>query len=87
MTLSILYLPKAVSRDDRLAALRARLAITLGAVPTFRIHGSAHGYFSSAAHETFSSAATDMSPLSGMIPMYVLMSAFHFTHVGRGTSV
>jgi hypothetical protein len=78
MTPSPHYLPKVVSRDDRLAALRAADWLSLGAAPTFAFMAALTGIVGGGTHEMFCSAASHTSPLSGMGPMYVLMSAFHF---------
>jgi hypothetical protein len=75
---STLYLPKAVSRGDKPAALRAADWLSLGAAPTFAVMAALTGILGGGAHEMLCSAASHRSALSGMVPMYVLMSAFHF---------
>lgn len=73
-----LCLPKVVSPDEGLAALRAVDWLSLGAAPTFALMAALTGILDGGANEMLCSAATHTSPLSGMVPMYVLMSAFHF---------
>ena len=77
MTPSIFYPVKVVSRDERLAALGAADWLSLAAAPTFVLMAALTGVFGGGPHETLCSAAKDASPLSGMVPMYMLMSAFH----------
>lgn len=78
MTPSTLCLPETVSRDDGLAANRAATWLSLGAAPTFGSMAALTGILGGGAHEMLCSAAAPASPLSGMFPMYLLMSAFHF---------
>src|SRR4051795_2400278 len=49
----------------------------LAAAPTFGIMALLTGVLGAGAPDVLCSAAHDASPLSGMVPMYVLMSAFH----------
>jgi hypothetical protein len=65
-----------VIRHDsgRAAALRAADWLCLAAAPTFAIMALLTGVPASGPPEMLCSAA---SPLSGMAPMYLLMSAFH----------
>ncbi len=77
MMCSILYPSKAVSRGERLAALRATDWLSLGAAPTFAFMAALTGILGGGAPETLCSAASHAAPFSGMVPMYVLMSAFH----------
>jgi hypothetical protein len=70
--------PALVMRDYRPAVLRATDWLSLGAAPTFAFMAALTGGLGDGAHEMFCSGATHPSPLSGMVPMYVLMSAFHF---------
>jgi hypothetical protein len=51
--------------------------ISLAAAPTFAIMALLTGVFGGGPMDMLCSAARDASPLSGMVPMYVLMSAFH----------
>jgi hypothetical protein len=48
--------------------------LCLAAAPTFAVMALLTGVFSGGAPDVLCSAT---SPLSGMVPMYVLMSAFH----------
>jgi hypothetical protein len=51
--------------------------LSLAAAPTFAFMAALTAILGGGGHEMVCSAATPMSPLSGMIPMYLLMSAFH----------
>ena len=51
--------------------------ISLAAAPTFAIMAVLTGALGGGAPDTFCSAAHRASPLSGMVLMYLLMSAFH----------
>ena len=53
--------------------------ISLAAAPTFAIMALLTGTFGGGPMDMLCSAAHEASPLSGMVPMYVLMSAFHLT--------
>ena len=53
--------------------------LSLAAAPTFALMAVVAGILDSGAHQVWCSAAMHMSPLTGMVPMYALMSAFHFT--------
>ena len=66
------------SRDDRLAARRAADWLSLGATPTFALIAALTAMLGGGVHEMSCSAASHTSALSGMVPMYLLMSAFHF---------
>jgi len=77
MTPSTLYLPDVVSRGDRLAALRAADWLSLAAAPTFAFMAALTGILGGGSDEVLCSAATHTSALTGMVPMYVLMGAFH----------
>jgi hypothetical protein len=52
----------------------------LAATPTFAIFALAAAIHDTGSVGVLCSAAGEASPLSGMIPMYLLMSAFHSTH-------
>jgi hypothetical protein len=78
MTADSLYLPEPASRDDRLAARRALDWLSFGATPTFAVMAALTAVLGSGVHETSCSAGSHTSALSGMVPMYVLMSVFHF---------
>ena len=49
----------------------------LAAAPTFALMALLTGVLGANPPDLLCSAAQDASPLSGMIPMYLLMSAFH----------
>ncbi len=51
--------------------------LSLAAAPTFAIMALLTGVFGGGAPDMLCSAMHDGSPLSGMVPMYVLMSVFH----------
>ena len=51
--------------------------ISLAAAPTFAVMALLQGGLGGGQPEMLCSAAHDGSPLSGMVPMYLLMSAFH----------
>ncbi len=53
--------------------------LALAAAPTFGAMAILTAVVDSGAHQMWCSAAMPMSPLTGMAPMYALMSAFHFT--------
>jgi hypothetical protein len=59
------------------AALGAADWLCLAAAPTFAIMALLTGVLGEGTAAILCSAAQDASPLSGMIPMYLLMSAFH----------
>ncbi|WP_119462072.1 hypothetical protein [Rhodospirillaceae bacterium SYSU D60014] len=60
------------------AALRAADGLALAASPTFAIMALLTGVLGGGPAEMLCSAA-HVSPLSGMVTMYLLMSAFHAT--------
>ncbi len=51
--------------------------LCLAATPTFATMALLTGVFGGDAPDMLCSAAQDALPLSGMVPMYLLMSAFH----------
>jgi hypothetical protein len=51
--------------------------LCLAAAPTFAIMALLTGVLGGGPLDAFCSAAQGASPLSGMVPMYLLMSAFH----------
>jgi len=59
------------------AALGAADWLSLAAAPTFAMMALLTGVLGGGPLDPLCSAAPDASPLSGMIPMYLLMSAFH----------
>jgi len=63
-------------RRSHAAALGAAGWLGLAAAPTFAVMVLLT-YVTSGGADMMCSAGHDASPLSGMVPMYVLMSAFH----------
>jgi hypothetical protein len=59
------------------AALGAADGLSLAAAPTFAIMALLTGVLGGGSPDMLCSAAQDASPLGGMVPMYLLMSAFH----------
>src|SRR5215467_2914370 len=59
------------------AVLGAADWICLAAAPTFAVMALFTGVLGGGPQDMFCAAAQDASPLSGMVPMYMLMSAFH----------
>ena len=59
------------------AALGAAGWLSLAAALTFAIMALLTGVLGGGPPNMLCSAAQDASPLSGMVPMYLLMSAFH----------
>jgi hypothetical protein len=59
------------------AALGAVDWLSLAAAPTFAIMALLTSVLGGGAPDMLCSAVQHASPLSGMLPMYVLMSAFH----------
>jgi len=51
--------------------------LSLAAAPTFAVMALLTGVLGGGAPDMLCSAAHGASPLSGMVPMYLLMSAFH----------
>jgi hypothetical protein len=51
--------------------------VCLAAAPTFAIMALITGVRGGASHDLLCAAMQDTSPLSGMVWMYLLMSAFH----------
>ena len=59
------------------AALGAADFLCLAAAPTFAIMALLTGVLGGGQMAMICATAQDASPLTGMVPMYVLMSAFH----------
>ena len=59
------------------AAFGAADCVCLAAAPTFAIMALLTGVLGGSPQDMLCAAAHDASPLSGMVPMYMLMSAFH----------
>jgi hypothetical protein len=53
--------------------------LSLAAAPTFAMMALLTGIHGGGMPDMICSAAQDASPLTGMVPMYLLMSAFHLT--------
>ena len=69
--------PGAVSREDSNAAATAGDWLYLAAAPTFAIMAMLMGVLGGGSPDMLCSPMQDASPLGGMVPMYLLMSAFH----------
>src|SRR5262245_28290263 len=69
-----------IAHEERLApaALGAADCVCLAAAPTFAIMALLTGVLGGGPQDILCTAAHDASPLSGMVPMYMLMSAFHW---------
>jgi hypothetical protein len=65
------------TREERLAARGAADWICLAAAPTFAIMALLTGVLGGGPQDMLCATAQDGSPLSGMVPMYLLMSVFH----------
>jgi hypothetical protein len=76
MTTTTLCPSKVASRGERLTAARAVRLLSLAAAPTFAIMALVTGVLGGGPADALCSVA-GMSPLGGMMPMYLLMSAFH----------
>jgi hypothetical protein len=66
----------AIRENSTTAATGAADFLYLAAAPTFAIMALLTGVFGGTP-DMLCSAAPGASPLSGMVPMYLLMSAFH----------
>jgi hypothetical protein len=75
MMLCTLCPSNAISRGERLVALRATDWLRFAAAPTFALMAVVTGFCSS--QDIVRSTADGAWPLGGMVPMYVLMSVFH----------
>jgi hypothetical protein len=63
--------------SGRAAAFGAADWLCLAAAPTFATMALLTGVLGGGPPDMLCSAMQDASPLSGMVPMYLLMSAFH----------
>jgi hypothetical protein len=68
---------RACAGSGNAAALGAANWLSLAAAPTFAIMALLTGVLGGGPPDMLCSAAQDASPLTGMVPMYLLMSAFH----------
>jgi hypothetical protein len=57
--------------------IRFRYWLRLAAAPTFAVMALLTGVLGGGRPDMLCSAAHDASPLTGMVPMYLLMSVFH----------
>jgi hypothetical protein len=73
-----LDLAKPAPQHDRLAVRRAAEWLSLGAAPTFAFMAALTAVLGGGVHEMSCATGSPTSALSGMVPMYVLMSACHF---------
>ena len=64
-------------KSGRATAHGAADRLCLAAAPTFAIMALLTGVLGGGPTDMLCSAAQNASPLSGMVPMYLLMSAFH----------
>jgi hypothetical protein len=64
-------------KSGRAIALRAAEWLGFAAAPTFAVMALLTGIQDAGMPDRLCSAAHGVSPLSGMAPMYLLMSAFH----------
>jgi hypothetical protein len=76
MTTRTLHPSMMTPRDEAPAALRAVRWLSLAAAPTFAIMALLTGLFGGGPMDALCSVA-GVSPFGGMVPMYLLMSAFH----------
>ena len=65
------------ARSGNPAAFGAADFLCLAATPAFAIMALLTGVLGGGPQDMLCSASPDASPLSGMVPMYVLMSAIH----------
>jgi hypothetical protein len=67
----------ACAGSGNVATLGAADWLCLAAAPAFAIMALLTGILDGGASDMLCSGAQDAAPLTGMVPMYVLMSAFH----------
>ncbi len=67
----------ACAGNGRAPTLGAIDWLYLAAAPTFAVMALLTGVIDASAPSMLCSGAQDASPLTGMVPMYVLMSVFH----------
>jgi hypothetical protein len=65
------------SESGHAAAVRAADFLCFAAAPTFAMMALLTGVLGGGEPDILCSAVHDASPVSGMVPMYLLMSAFH----------
>jgi hypothetical protein len=66
-----------LARGRKPAKASADRLLSLAAAPTFAIMAALTAVHGGSMPDMVCSAARDGSPLTGMVPMYLLMSAFH----------
>ena len=66
-----------IARDRKRTLASAAGLLSLAATPTFAIMALLTAVHGDSMSDMLCSAARDGSPLTGMVPMYLLMSAFH----------
>ncbi|HME84137.1 MAG TPA: hypothetical protein VKG91_06185 [Roseiarcus sp.] len=66
-----------IARGRKPTKASADRLLSLAAAPTFAIMALLTGIHGGSMPDMLCSAARDGSPMTGMVPMYVLMSAFH----------
>jgi hypothetical protein len=64
---------------NKSATLGAADCLSLAAAPTFAVMALLTAVLGGGPLDMLCGAAPDASPLTGMIPMYLLMTAFHAT--------
>ena len=69
----------AYAGGGNVAAFGVADGLSLAAAPTFAVMALLTSVFGGGSMDLLCAAAQDTSPQSGMVPMYVLMSAFHLT--------
>jgi hypothetical protein len=77
MTFDTLNLPTVTSRDVGRTARRAAGWLSLGAAPAFACMAVLTDVLGRGAYEMMCPMTTHLSSLSGMVPMYALMTTFH----------
>jgi hypothetical protein len=71
------WLAALIAERNTATAFGAADGLCLAAAPTFAIMALLTGVLAGGPTDMLCSATHDASPLSGMAPMYLLMSAFH----------
>jgi hypothetical protein len=66
-----------IARDGKRTKANPASLLSLAAAPTFAIMALFTAVHGGGMPDMLCSAARDGSPLTGMVPMYALMSAFH----------
>ena len=66
-----------IERGSKCGKAGAASLLSLAAAPTFAIMALFTAVNGGSMPDTICSATSDVSPLAGMMPMYLLMSTFH----------